>query len=146
MSFIQSTNDEWIPVLISDVFIDRCVFLFQFSAGVQLLGAVCVLHHPWTPEVCQPRPLHPGTTLSHTHACFSIHILFFFHFLHCIHICLLMCWFVSRQRHRQPCKQVGGFRCCWLRRKSQAWSTNPNSYPIISPSPLSLCFSCFSER
>lgn len=27
----------------------------------------------------------------------------------------------------------GGFRCCRLCRKSQTWSTNPNSYSIIPP-------------
>lgn len=36
---------------------------FQFPAGVQLFGAVRVLDHPRTPEVCQPRTLHPGKTL-----------------------------------------------------------------------------------
>lgn len=46
-----------------------------------------------------------------------------------------VCWW----RHRQPCKQVGGFRCCWLRRKSQTRSTNPNSYTIIPLPPLFLC-------
>lgn len=62
--------------------------------------------------------------------------------LRCTRMCLR--WFVCRWRRRQPCKQVGGFRCCWLRRKSQTWSTNPNSYPIISPLPL--CSGCFSKR
>lgn len=62
--------------------------MFQFSAGVQLLGVVSVLHHPRPPEVRQPRPLHPGETsplsLTHTYDYLSIH----FHILS-FHTCRL---------------------------------------------------------
>lgn len=135
-----------------NVFIDPvCLCVFQISAGVQLLGVVCLLHHPRSPESCQPRPLHPGETpppsFFHTNTHWPQHPPSYL-FTHTTHsqqfMCLHACCFVCRWRRRQPCKQVGGFRCCWLRRKSQTRSTNPNSYPIISPLPL--CSSCFIER
>lgn len=57
-------GDLWNPgvLFLLRLFSNVCNCVFQFSAGVQLLGVVCVLHHPRPPEVCQPRPLHPGTT------------------------------------------------------------------------------------
>lgn len=69
----------------------------------------------------------------YTTASASLFILCFPLFLHYIYICLHMCWVVCSWRHRWLRKQPGGFRCCWLCRKSQMWSTNPNSYPIVSP-------------
>ena len=47
-----------------------CFCVLQFSPGVQLLGVVCVLHHPRPPEDGQPRPLHPGKTFPSL--CFAI--------------------------------------------------------------------------
>lgn len=145
-------------VLISDVCILRCVS-WPVCACVSVF---CWCSAAWC-CLCSPPSANtrgsPTKTFSSWYDPFMhiwlLHLQhpysFFFstasHLLHCIHICLRMCWFVCWWRHRRPCKQVGGFRCCWLRRKSQTWSTNPNSYPIISSSsPLPLCSSCFSER
>ena len=123
----------------------------QFPAGLQLFGAVCVLDHPRTPEVCQPRTLHSGMTL----------FMWPLQHLHCLPLLPphpsnpppplplpaqypYLLARVLNCTHRQPCKQVGGFRCCRLCRKSQTWSTNRNSSPLIPFPPLHS--GCFSER
>lgn len=51
--------------------------VFQFPAGVQLLGVVCVLHYPRPPEIRQPRPLHSGKSFPpppNIRDYFSIHL------------------------------------------------------------------------
>lgn len=135
MSFIQRSSGG-----LSDVFANLCIivcfsFLLVFSCLVLSVFSTIPEHHKFANQglfiLVRPPPPHTLDGLLSIRACSFLSRL-----LQCVHICLLMCWFVCRRRERQPCKQVGGFRCCWLRSKSDTQCNNRNC-DIIPPSPSS---------